>query len=151
MGRSQGPRAATPSRLRLTAVLGWTGGLLLALGALQAKLQFDSLSAMRATRGEVVSLVQLEDASGQRLWRPRVAFTDEQGRRHLFSAGAGSASPTHSVGESISVRYDPEHRLEPRLGGFRQLWATPTLFSLLGLGCAVLALALRGRRGRSRG
>src|SRR5690606_3797543 len=51
MGRSQGPGAAAPSRLRLTAVLGWTGGLLLTLGALQALLQFDSLSAMRATRG----------------------------------------------------------------------------------------------------
>lgn len=130
------------SRVRIAAVLHWTGMLLIALALLQAGLVVRVLAGARAVDGEVVELVAQGGSDGSPVWRPRVAFTDGDGRLHRITAGIGSNPPAYAVGERMTVYYDPRHLDEPRPGGFLQLWLLPSVFAVIGLLCSALAVLL---------
>jgi len=75
---------------------------------------------------------------------PIVAFVDESGNRHRFTALAGAQERGPDVGTVVPVRYLREHPERACIQSFLQMWAAPFALAVLG-GGALLAL-LRSAR-----
>jgi hypothetical protein len=65
---------------------------------------------------------------------PVVAFVDEDGRRHRFTAAAGRQARRPDVGTLVTVRYFRENPDAACIQSFLQMWAAPLGLALLGSG-----------------
>jgi len=77
---------------------------------------------------------------------PVVQFTASDGRRRSVQMTEGSQSPSHEVGDEVTVRYDPEHPLDARIKSFGSnalMWILPGITGILGLGFLGAVMVVR--------
>ena len=77
---------------------------------------------------------------------PVVEFTSNDGRRHSAQMTEGSQSPSHEVGDEVTVRYDPQHPLDARIksaGSDALMWILPGITGVLGLCFLAAVLVVR--------
>lgn len=68
---------------------------------------------------------------------PVVQFATAEGRAVQFTDQIGGSPPSHDVGETVPVKYDPSDPGHARIAtGFR-LWFGPGLIGILGVGFLV--------------
>ena len=73
-------------------------------------------------------------------YHPVVQFATLEGRSMQFTDNVGGSPPSHDVGETVPVKYDPGDPADARIStGFR-LWFGPGLVGLLGVGFLVAGL-----------
>ncbi|MCS7222735.1 MAG: DUF3592 domain-containing protein [Anaerolineae bacterium] len=115
----------------LIALIG--GGILFLGIQWRANTQAFVASAARA-EGRVVELAvetRVEEGQEKRLFYPVVEFTTEDGRVIRFREGTGSNPPSHQVGDTVQVLYNPQVPEDARLEGW-SLWIGPTLVLAFG-------------------
>lgn len=85
-------------------------------------------------------------------YRPVVEFTTATGKRIEFVSSVGSSPPSHRVGESVKVLYNPADPQSARIKSFFQLWFGFLIVFFLGLAFATIGLGMIfvRRRGRKR-
>jgi hypothetical protein len=105
--------------------------------------------------GQVIGLDRSRSSSGSgsssTTYRPVVEFTSATGKRIEFTSNVGSNPPSHRVGESVRVLYDPVDPDSARIKSFFQLWFVFIIFFVLGLifaaiGLTMILLRVRGRQ-----
>lgn len=80
--------------------------------------------------------VNEQDRVVQDYYYPLVEFIARDGRRHSVQMTEGSSSPSHEVGDQVTVLYEPGHPLDARIQSFASaamLWIVPGITGLLGL------------------
>jgi len=123
------------------AALGLLGGAAWTYFKGQRTLQ----SRVTAT-GTVVELTQQNTSRGYILC-PVVEFTIPSGERIRFTSEFGSRPASHTVGQSVAVRYDPAEPQKAEVESTMSLWLVPLIMGFMGLiaGClAVVFLVLYG-------
>jgi hypothetical protein len=111
------------------------GGLGMLGGAVWTASQTVSLlSTAERVPGTVVALELRPDTKrpGNALY-PRVRYRDATGDDVVFLGSSGSYPPAFSLGEAVTVLYDPENRADARIESFWQLWFGPLFLGLMGL------------------
>lgn len=79
----------------------------------------------------------------QRLYFPEIAYTDQNGFRHVIETRHGSTPPRHRVGDAVAVAYSPLQPERAVINEFRDLWLNHAFFLALSLGCALIGWRLR--------
>ncbi len=123
------------------------GVVLLAVGAFFFVRTRRFLATALTASGTVVALVAGRRRAGRgsrggTTYRPQVAFTTPEGVDSIFTDLIGSNPPLLSVGQVVTVRYDPRNVSNARLAGRFRLWFVPALLGglgviLLGAGIAI--------------
>ena len=102
--------------------------------------------------GRVVEIIERreyvneQDRVVQDYYYPVVEFVSKDGRFHSVQMNEGSSSPSHEVGDEVTVLYNPERPLEARVqsfGSYALMWVLPGITGILGLGFLVAVLAVR--------
>ena len=102
--------------------------------------------------GHVVEIVQRreyvneQDRVVQDYYYPVVEFVSKDGRRHSVQLTEGSSTPSHEVGEEVTVLYDPGYPLEARIKSFGSsalMWVLPGITGILGLAFLGAVLAVQ--------
>jgi hypothetical protein len=95
----------------------------------------------RAT-GRVIEIVERreyvneQDRIVQDYYYPVVEYVSADGRFHMVHMSEGSSTPSHEVGDEVTVLYNPEHPLEARIqsvGSYALMWLLPGITGILGL------------------
>ena len=114
------------------------GGIALVAGIITAQVMARELSAP----GRVVEFVGVAAAEDdETLYAPLVEFTAVDNERHLAQVAGGSRPPAYSLGEPVTVRYDPARPQSARIGTFWSDAGQYTLTLITGFIAAVFALA----------
>src|SRR5437868_4789215 len=88
-----------------------------------------------AVRGDVIDLEYRRDTSSlssSGVYYPVVNFRTTTGEQHTFHSNTGSSPPSYSIGEAVTVLYDPTNPFDARISGFLSLWLFPLIFSVIG-------------------
>jgi hypothetical protein len=102
--------------------------------------------------GRVADIVQRreyvneQDRVVQDYYFPVVEFVSSDGRHHSVQLTEGSSTPSHEVGDDITVLYNPDHPLDARIKSFGSsalMWILPGITGILGLGFLGAVLAVR--------
>jgi len=102
--------------------------------------------------GRVVEIIQRreyvneQDRVVQDYYFPVVKFVSSDGRRHSVQLTEGSSSPSHEVGDDVTVLYDPNHPLDARIKSFGSsalMWVLPGITGILGLAFLGAVIAVR--------
>ncbi|WP_455382070.1 DUF3592 domain-containing protein [Salinispira pacifica] len=72
------------------------------------------------------------------IYYPVVQFKTQDGKTIDFRAASGSQRPRFSVGDSVSVMYDPANPSDSRINSLWGVWGAPLI--LLGIGALFLLL-----------
>jgi hypothetical protein len=106
-----------------------------------------------SAQGKVIDLVRSRSNSGsssESTYRPVVVFTSPAGRHIEFTSGVGSNPPSHTVGEDVTVLYDPSNPNQARIKSFFSLWFGCVLVLALGVIFAGIGFGMIGFRVRSK-
>jgi hypothetical protein len=111
------------------------------------------ISRAAETEGRVIALDRSRSGSGSSstTYRPVVEFTSGTGKRIEFTSNVGSNPPSHRVGDSVKVLYNPADPDSARIKSFFQLWFVFIIFFVLGLIFAAIGLTMilvRARGGK---
>lgn len=119
------------------------GLLLLVLFARELVQRIAARHRMLRTEGEVVEIIQKEapHSPGEVRWRtvwmffPVIRFTPEGGEPVTFKSeiGDGGQESKYEVGQTLSVRYDPEGKIPPMLDTWSGMWLPPVIGMFAGL------------------
>lgn len=90
--------------------------------------------------GTVVELTRQSDSEGGDSFSPVVEYTLPSGRTVRFEEDLSSNPPSHRVGESVEVFYNPENPSEARINNTFTLWFGPGL--LVGMGFCFSSISL---------
>ena len=92
-----------------------------------------------AATGTVVKLTQQNTARGYILC-PVVEFTIPSGERIRFTSEFGSRPASHTIGQSIAVRYDPADPQNAEVESTMSLWLVPLIMVFMGMiaGCLLV-------------
>ena len=110
------------------------------------------MNGEKSAPGRVVDIIQRreyvneQDRIVQAYYYPVVEFVSSDGRHHSVQMAEGSSSPTHEVGDEVTVLYNPDHPLEARIKSFGSsalMWILPGITGILGLGFLIAVLAVR--------
>jgi len=102
--------------------------------------------------GRVVEIVKRreyvneQDRVYQDYYFPVVEFVSADGRRHSVQMSEGSSSPSHEVGDEVTVLYDSKHPLDARVKSFGSsalIWVLPGITGILGLAFLGAVLVVR--------
>jgi uncharacterized protein DUF3592 len=102
--------------------------------------------------GRVADIVQRreyvneQDRVVQDYYFPVVEFVSSDGRRHSVQLTEGSSTPSHEVGDEVTVLYNPDQPLDARIQSFGSsalMWILPGITGILGLGFLGAVLAVR--------
>lgn len=106
------------------------------------------------TEGKVIALDRSRSSSSSgsssTTYRPVVEFTSGTGKRFEFTSSVGTSPPSHRVGESVTVLYNPADPYSARIKSFTQLWFGFIIVFMLGLVFAAIGLTMIFVRTRGR-
>jgi uncharacterized protein DUF3592 len=112
------------------------------------------IAGAREAEGKVIALDRSRSSSSSgsssTTYRPVVEFTSGTGKRIEFTSNVGSSPPSHRVGESVTVLYNPADPYRARIKSFFQLWFGVLIVFLLGLVFAAIGLSMIFMRARGR-
>jgi hypothetical protein len=104
---------------------------------IRRRLQFLQ-TATAAASGVVVENIWTTGATRQDgCYCPRIRFQTTDGHEIDFVSDSGNNPASYSVGESVSLLYDPQHPEKASINSFTSLWLLPILLGILGVGCTV--------------
>lgn len=83
--------------------------------------------------GVVVEVVRHRDSEGDDVYSPVVEYTLPSGRTARFEENLRSSPPSHRVGDSVEVLYNPEDPNEARINSTFNVWFGPGLLLSLGM------------------
>lgn len=66
-----------------------------------------------------------------------MTFTDHLGESHTFVSKVRSSPPRYTIGEHVTVLYDPEsqaHDLDATIDSFNEGWLGPAITGIIGTG-----------------
>lgn len=132
--------------------LGAAGVVLLLAGFFLFESTRRFIAGADEAQGTVISLERSRSSSGSgSTYRPVVEFTASTGSRIEFTGGVASNPPSHRVGESVTVLYNPADPQSARIKSFVQLWFGSLLVLALGLlfgaiGFTMIALRARAKQ-----
>lgn len=89
-------------------------------------------------------------ASSSTTYRPVVEFTTATGKKIEFTSSVGSSPPSHQVGESVTVLYNPADPYSARIKSFFQLWFGFLIVFFLGLVFAAIGVGMIFVRSRGK-
>lgn len=92
------------------------------------------ISRSSSAAGVVTGFVTSIDRDGTRTYRPRVSFAAGDYEQVDFVSDVGSSPPSYSVGESVSVLYDPADASSAQINSFFTLWFGFALIAIIGTG-----------------
>lgn len=124
------------------------GFLMLLGGGLWAQKTFSFKNQAQVVEGEVVALVA-NRGSDSTTYAPKYSFI-VVGQQYTVISNTSSNPAAYSVGEKVSVLFDPSNPFEARIDSFMGLWFGPILISVMGsifLLVGVIPLFLLWRRG----
>jgi hypothetical protein len=83
-------------------------------------------------------------------YAPVFTFTTAGGRQYTVTSDSGSSPPSFREGESVRVRYEPDHPMNARINTTFQTWGTAIVSGGAGMfclfwGCFVLGIFNLGR------
>jgi uncharacterized protein DUF3592 len=90
--------------------------------------------------------VNEQDRVVEEYYYPVVEYISSDGRFHSVQMTEGSSSPSHEVGDEVTVLYNPDRPLEARIKSFGSsalMWILPGITGILGLGFLGAVLAVR--------
>jgi hypothetical protein len=105
-----------------------------------------------STPGRVVEIIQRreyvdeQDRIVQEYYFPVVEFVSKDGRSHSVQMTEGSSTPSHEVGDEVTVLYNPDRPLEARIQSFGSsalMWVLPGITGILGLAFLGGVIAVR--------
>jgi len=99
-----------------------------------------TLQSRVAATGTVVELTQQNTSRGYILC-PVVEFTIPSGERIRFTSEFGSRPASHTVGQSVAVRYDPADPQKAEVESTMSLWLVPLIMGFMGLIACCLTVA----------
>jgi len=109
-------------------------GLLMLFGALMFWNKTRGfLARAHQASGTVVELIETRDNEGSSMWKPVVAFTDDNGHKTRFTDSVSSRPAAYDVGEAVTVLYLPGKAGEAHIKGFSSLWLGATILGGLGV------------------
>ena len=96
------------------------------------------------TNGTVIGLTSRITASGRsNIICPIVEFTVPSGEKVRFTSEFGSLPASHTVGQGVTVRYDPVDPQKAEIESGMSLWLTPLILVFMGaIACCLSALFL---------
>jgi len=92
------------------------------------------------------SYINEQDRVVQEFYYPVVEFVASDGKRRSVQMTEGSSSPSHEVGDEVTVLYEPDHPLEARIKSFGSsalMWILPGITGVLGISFLVAVLVVR--------
>jgi hypothetical protein len=100
--------------------------------------------------GQVVELDASTDSDGDTTYYPIVEYA-VGGKTQRFKSNVGSSPPSHRVGDTVNVLYDPENPTDAKIDSFLDVWGGPLFLTLFGVifaavGIAVAASSVRKSR-----
>jgi hypothetical protein len=116
--------------------------LMLLIAAVSSASAILKISREGSAPGRVVEIVQRreyvneQDRVVQDYYFPVVEFVASDGRRRAVQMSEGSSTPSHEVGDEVTVLYDPDHPLDARIKSFGSsalMWILPGITGILGL------------------
>jgi hypothetical protein len=111
-----------------TAAVALIGGAVWAYVTQQRKMS----DRVEAT-GTVVELIRTATASGRStIICPVVEFTTPSGEKIRFTSEFGSLPAKHTIGQSVSVRYDVADPHKAEIDLAMSLWLTPVILIFMG-------------------
>lgn len=126
--------------------------LMLLIAAIASFSAFSRMSREESAAGRVVEIIERreyvneEDRVVQDYYFPVVEYVSTDGRPHTVHMTEGSSTPSHEVGDEVTVLYDPDHPLDARIksiGSYALMWVLPGITGLLGLGFLGAVLVVR--------
>jgi hypothetical protein len=114
--------------------------LVLGIGFFLSTRQF--LKAALETQGTIAEL-EYRRAAGERSgsYYPTFTFRDRNERQITVASSSGGSPPSYSVGQKVTVLYDPRNSHHARIKSFTDLWLLPLILGVLGLVFAVIGYA----------
>lgn len=141
-------------------IIKWLAILLLVLSAICLSISAGSYFYLHnryktylPAQGTVVELVRRD---GKRTYySPVIDFKDAGGADRKFYSSVGSYPPSHHVGDSVALIYDPANPNKAAIDGFFYKWLLPAatgaigaIYLLLGIAGLVFLKISRARRAR---
>ena len=85
-----------------------------------------------ACQGTVVQMNSRTGDNGNTTYYPVFTYTDSAGTLRTSTSSSASNPPEYSVGDKISLLYDPHDPQDVRTNSFAGLWLLPTIFAGVG-------------------
>jgi len=115
--------------------------IMLAIAAISGYFNFRRLSREKSASGQVVNLVVRRSQSdsnqeSQEYYYPVIEYILPDGSRQHVQLSEGSWPPSYSVGEPVTVLYDPGHPQDARIQSLSStllMWIVPGVTGLVGI------------------
>ena len=116
--------------------------LMLLIAGLSSVSNILKISREEQAPGQVVEIVSRreyvneEDRVLEEYYFPVVIYVSSDGRPHRVHMSIGSSSPSHEVGDEVTVLYNPEQPLDARIQSFGSsalMWILPVITGILGI------------------
>ena len=91
------------------------------------------LKSSLVTNGEIISN-ELDSTSLDDVWFPVIKFEDQENRTIQFSCVGSGPKKQYSIGDLVSIRYDPEKPKRAYINKFWRYWFAEFVLWVLGLG-----------------
>lgn len=97
--------------------------------------------AIRAD-GKVVRVVERPSSDSATLFYPVYTFRDAEGQEREVYSSTGSFPPSHSVGDTVALLYQPEQPNDAKTDDFLSLWGLPAILGGAGVFDLLIGVAL---------
>ena len=126
--------------------------LMLLIAAIASYRAVSRMNKEESATGRVVEIIERreyvneQDRVVQDYYYPVVEYIAADGRPHTVHMTEGSSTPSHEIGDEVTVLYNPEHPLDARIKSFGSnalMWILPGITGILGLSFLGAVLAVR--------
>lgn len=104
------------------------GIILLSIGSYLSYTTYDFLQKATSVKGHVIALVQVG-----KNYRPKVEFTDTEGKNHEVVIKISSNPPGFKAGDTVGILYLADDIENARINGIFSLWILPMVILLDGI------------------
>ncbi|QHT67515.1 DUF3592 domain-containing protein [Rhodocytophaga rosea] len=94
-----------------------------------------------SSSGIVTQLGESRSSKGSSTYYPIVEFTDQTGKKTIFSSSYSSSPPAYEVGETVEVLYEPGKPSQAEIKGFFSQWLAALITGFLGMIFSTIGLA----------